>query len=95
MNAHAKVETGTMTSEGIIQIPKAMRDAAGLLPGQPYSVTIDADGHLVIAAAKLGPEEIARRQKQFDETLEAIAGKYSFGKSTDEIMRELRGDDWS
>lgn len=92
MNAHTKVETGTMTSEGQILIPKAMRDAAGLLPGQPYRVTLDEDGRVVISPGTFSPEEIVQRAKQIDAALEAVAGKYSFGKSTDEIMRELRGD---
>ncbi|MFC0204293.1 AbrB/MazE/SpoVT family DNA-binding domain-containing protein [Novosphingobium soli] len=94
MNAHAKVETGMMTSEGQVLIPKAMREACGLLPGQPYSVALDAEGRIVISAATLSPEDVARRKRQIDEALHAVSGKYPFGKSTDEIMRELRGDDW-
>lgn len=95
MNAYAKVETGTMTSEGQVLIPKAMRDSCGLAPGQPYVVAVDGEGRIVISPVVLSEEEIARRRKQIEEALDAVAGKYSFGKSTDEIMRELRGDDWS
>lgn len=93
MNAHSKVETGTMTSEGQVLIPKAIREAAGLRPGQPYRVALAKDGKIVVSPGTFSADEKARRATQIDDALEAVAGKYPFGKSTDEVMRDMRGDD--
>lgn len=94
MNAHSKIETGTMTSKGQILIPKAMRDAAGLLPGHPYKVMINDAGQVVVAPLGFGPEDADERVRRMREGLLAIAGKYPNpdGMSTDQYMRELRGD---
>lgn len=94
MNAHIKIETGTMTSKGQILIPKAMRDAAGLVPGQPYKVAMNEAGQVVVAPLGFGPEDAEERRRRMREGLRSIAGKYPNpdGLSTDEYMRELRGD---
>lgn len=94
MNAPSKIETGTMTSKGQILIPKAMRDAAGLKPGWPYKVSINAGGQIVVAPLGFGPEDAEERVRRMREGLMAIAGKYPNpdGMTTDEYMRELRGD---
>jgi bifunctional DNA-binding transcriptional regulator/antitoxin component of YhaV-PrlF toxin-antitoxin module len=94
MNAPTKIETGTMTSKGQILIPKAMRDAVGLKPGWPYKVTINAEGQVVVAPLGFGPEDSEERVRRMREGLMAIAGKYPNpdGMSTDQYMRELRGD---
>lgn len=94
MNAPTKIETGTMTSKGQILIPKAMRDAVGLKPGWPYKVTINAEGQVVVAPLGFGPEDAEERVRRMREGLMAIAGKYPNpdGMSTDQYMRELRGD---
>ncbi|EXS69302.1 AbrB/MazE/SpoVT family DNA-binding domain-containing protein [Sphingobium sp. Ant17] len=94
MNAPTKIETGTMTSKGQILIPKAMRDAVGLKPGWPYKVAINAEGQVVVAPLGFGPEDSEERVRRMREGLMAIAGKYPNpdGMSTDQYMRELRGD---
>ncbi|HEY0133926.1 MAG TPA: AbrB/MazE/SpoVT family DNA-binding domain-containing protein [Nannocystis sp.] len=92
MNAFAKVETGTMTSKGQVLIPKAMRDAAGLVPGRPLKVMLDEAGKVVLAPIGYGPEDAEERVRLVRAGLEAIAGKYRDGRGTDAIMRELRGD---
>lgn len=92
MNAIGKIDTGTMTSKGQILIPKAIRDAAGLVPGQPYKVSIDEDGRVIVAPLGDGPEDFEMRRKIQEKAIEAIAGRFSFGGSTDEVMRDLRGD---
>ena len=94
MNAPSKIETGTMTSKGQILIPKAMRDAAGLVPGQPYKVAVNEAGQVVVAPLGFSPEEAAERSRRIREGLLAIAGKYPNpeGMTTDEYMRVLRGD---
>ena len=94
MNAQSKIDTGTMTSKGQILIPKSMRDAAGLVPGQPYKVMVNEAGQVVVAPLGFGPEDAAERGRRIRAGLLAIAGKYPNpdGMSTDEYMRELRGD---
>ena len=94
MNAPAKIESGMMTSKGQILIPKAMRDAAGLAPGRPYKVMLNEAGEIVVAPLGFGPEDAAERVRRMRDGILAIAGKYPNpgGMSTDEYMRELRGD---
>lgn len=94
MNAQTKIETGTMTSKGQVLIPKAMRDAVGLVPGQPYKVAMNEEGQVIVSPLGFGPEDAAERCRRMREGLRAIAGKYPNpdGLSTDEYMRELRGD---
>jgi AbrB family looped-hinge helix DNA binding protein len=92
MNAIGKFETGTMTSKGQVLIPKAIREAAGLLPGQPYKVALDQDGRVIVAPVADRPEDIERRRKAQAKAIDAIAGRFTFGGSTDDVMRELRGD---
>lgn len=92
MNAPAKVETGTMTSKGQVLIPKAIRDAAGLVPGRAYKVMLDEGGRVTVAPIGDGPEDAELRVQRMREGLKAISGKFSTGRGTDAIMRELRGD---
>lgn len=93
MNAPVKIETGTMTSKGQVLIPKAMREAAGLLPGRPYKVAVTDEGKITIAPLGFGPEDAAERGRRMRAGVLAIAGKYPNpdGMSTDAYMRELRG----
>lgn len=81
-----------MTSKGQVLIPKAMRDAVGLVPGQPYKVVFDEDGKLVVAPLGFGPEDAQERVRRLREAVLAVAGKYATGQSTDDYMREIRGD---
>jgi len=92
MNAPSKVETGTMTINGEVAIPKAMRDATGLVPGHPYRVSINEAGQIVVAPLGFSQEEGAERARRMRKGLLAIAGKYPNGQATDEYMREIRGD---
>ena len=92
MNAPIRIETGTMTSKGQILIPKAIRDAAGLLPGQPYKVALDAEGRVTVAALGDGPADVERRQQAQAKAIDALAGRLAVGGPTDQVMRDLRGD---
>lgn len=92
MNAHIKVETGTMTSKGQVLIPKAIRDAAGLVPGAPIKVLLNEHGQAVVTPIGEGPEDAEERARRMREGLLAIAGKYRTGQNTDDYMREIRGD---
>ncbi|MDB5584589.1 MAG: antidote-toxin recognition MazE family protein [Bradyrhizobium sp.] len=92
MNMPEKIEGGTMTSKGQVLIPKAIRDAVGLVPGKPVTVRLNENGEAVVAPVGMGPEDGLERRRRMREGLLSIAGKYATGRTTDEIMRELRGD---
>ncbi len=85
-----------MTSKGQVLIPKVLRDRIGLRPGKPVSVAINDRGQVVV----LTPEEARRRSETTEQRRDriraailSIEGKYDFGGgSTDDIMRDLRGD---
>lgn len=99
MNAHTQITDVVdvnMTSKGQVLIPKAIRDRIGLRPGRPVVVGINDRDQVVV----LTPEEARRRIETVEErrarirdAVKAIEGKYDFGGgTTDEIMRDLRGD---
>ncbi len=92
MNASTRIETGMMTSKGQILIPKAIRNAAGLLPGQPYKVSLDSDGRVTVAPLGDGPADVEMRRQAQAKAIDLLAGRFFFGGSTDEVMRELRGN---
>lgn len=92
MNALFKPETGRMTSKGQVLIPKAAREAAGLKPNAPYKVTVNDQNQVVIAPLGYGPEDAEERVRRMREGLKMLSGTGKDGRSTDEIMRELRGD---
>ena len=96
MNAHTKIEHETivnMTSKGQVLIPKELRDRHGMKPGEPVRVGENDRGETVILPATKGMNEtLEQRRLRIRTALEALRGKYSVGMTTDEYMRELRGD---
>jgi AbrB family looped-hinge helix DNA binding protein len=98
MNAHSKIEQETlvnMTSKGQVLIPKALRDRAGLKAGEPVRVGTNDRGETVILPVEgAAPETPEQRRARVLAAIDAIAGKYPTpnGMTTDEYMRELRGD---
>ena len=96
MNAHSKIEHETlvnMTSKGQVLIPKALRDRNGLVPNGPVRVGINDRGETVVLPPVPQPAETPEQRKaRIRAGLEALRGKYPSGRSTDEIMRDLRGD---
>ncbi len=92
MNAHTKVETGRMTSKGQVLLPKAVRDAIGLKPNGPYKVMVNDQNQAVIAPIGYGPEDAEERARRVHEGLKLLSGSGKSGLTTDEIMRDLRGD---
>ena len=70
----------TVTKEGKVTIPKAIRDRLGLKPGSRVSFNVSADGGVV-----LQPVEGDR----FDR----MVGTLKTDMTTEEIMALLRGDD--
>ncbi|HEY0327834.1 MAG TPA: AbrB/MazE/SpoVT family DNA-binding domain-containing protein [Rhodopseudomonas sp.] len=75
----------TVTTKGQITLPKKVRDAAGIKPGDKVEVRNTASGGIFIG--KSGSEA------EYLKKLQAIAKRYPIrGGTTDEIMLELRGD---
>ncbi len=75
----------TMTVKGQVTIPRKVRDAAGIKPGDTVEVRATASGGIYIG--KPGTQSNYRKK------LLAVARKYPIrGETTDEIMLELRGD---
>lgn len=85
-----------MTSKGQVLIPKVIRDRLGLRPGKPVVVAVNDRDQVVV----LTPEEARRRTETREQrreriraAIDSVAGKYDFGGgTTEEIMRDLRGD---
>ena len=77
--------TTTITIKGQVTLPKSVRDAVGLKPGDKVDVRATASGGVYIQ--KPGKQSAYRKK------LEAISKRRLIkGRSTDEIMKELRGD---
>jgi len=76
----------TVTVKGQVTLPKKVREAAGIKPGDTVEVRATASGGVYI--------EKAGAKDDYKERLHALArlGLIKDGNSTDEIMRELRGD---
>jgi AbrB family looped-hinge helix DNA binding protein len=75
----------TVTAKGQVTIPKNVRDAAGLKPGDRVEVRAQAGGAYI---EKVGAKD------DYKARLYALGKKHLIrdGKTTDEIMTELRGD---
>jgi len=69
----------TVSEKGQVTIPKALRDRLGIRPGQVLDFR-EEKGRLV--ATKRNPKD----------PFQKLYGILKLGKTTDELMRELRGD---
>jgi antitoxin PrlF len=69
-----------LSEKGQVTIPKAIRDRLGLRPGQVLNFEADAEGRLIATKAPVRS------------VVDAVYGILHFDASTDDIMRELRGD---
>ena len=69
----------TVAERGQITLPKAVRDALGLTKGTLLKVELDG-GRIIL-------------RKNVDDAISRARGRFKLppGKSTDDIMRELRG----
>lgn len=97
MNAHTRIEHETlvnMTSKGQVLIPKALRDRNGLVPNGQVRVGLNDRGETVVLPANpVGGETREQRKARIRAALEKATGIIDLdGMSTDEYMRDLRGD---
>ena len=96
MNALTPIEHETlvnMTSKGQVLIPKVLREKNGLVPGGPVRVGTNDRGETVILPARSRDAETPeQRRSRIEAALKSLSGKYSTGRGTDAIMREIRGD---
>ena len=75
----------TITVKGQVTLPKKVRDAAGLKPGDAVEVRATASGGVYIEKAGVRPT--------YRERLEALAKRRLIrGMSTDEFMEFSRGE---
>jgi antitoxin PrlF len=75
----------TVTVKGQVTLPKKVRDAAGIRPGDKVDVRATASGGVYI--------EKPGADRAYLKKLQRLAGRRLIrGATTDEIMIELRGD---
>lgn len=76
----------TMTVKGQVTIPKKVRDALRLAPGDSVDFDVNREGQVVVL--KAGGRQTRRRDR-----FEAARGKAQVKWRTDELMALLRGAD--
>lgn len=79
----------TMTVKGQVTIPKAVREAAGLRPGDKVSVTLAPDGTVSIGRATKSREESYRERVEAVRREAPLRGIIT----AEELMRLTRSDD--
>ena len=75
----------TVTVKGQVTLPKSVREAVGIKPGDRVEVRATASGGVIIE--KAGARDDYRKR-----LYELARRKPIRGITTDEMMRELRGD---
>ena len=81
----------TLTSKGQVTIPKRVRDAVGLKPGDDVDFFVGDSGEVVLRRA--GTESV--RPTPDPDRFEKVRGSADFKwPSTDEYMKFIRGDDY-
>jgi antitoxin PrlF len=86
--------TTNMTSKGQVLIPKDVRDAIGLVPGQPVDVGINDRGEAVVTPGHQASSQTPdQRRARFMGALAKARSVHGTGRPTAEIVRDLRGDE--
>ena len=84
-----------LTVKGQVTIPKDVRDALGLKPGDAVEFGREGDRAFLRKAA-MSPEERSARYEAALANIQRVREQfrpYHDGRTTDEIMRDLRGDE--
>jgi len=82
-----------LTVKGQVTIPKDVREALGLKPGEPVEIEWRGGDEAVIRKPRIDREaEIARIRAEIEAAVQGFASLRT-GRTTDEIMREIRGDE--
>ena len=79
-----------LTIKSQVTIPKAIREHLGVVPGGEIDYEPLPDGSVRVVACKPNA-----RNEEFARVLAKWRGTGTSGMTTDEIMRETRGDDWN
>ncbi len=84
----------TVTVKGQVTLPKAVREAAGIRPGDRVNVRVRPEGGVVVEREPAPDAEAAYRLRLEDIVRRSPMKDGPFGtRSTDEIMSLLRGED--
>ncbi len=74
-------------------VPKDVRDELGVKPGDLVRFERDPDGRITLAKGdEPATETLEQRRVRIRAALKAATGIIDLGMSTDEFMREIRGD---
>jgi AbrB family looped-hinge helix DNA binding protein len=77
-----------VTVKGQVTIPKSVREAAGIRPGDTVEFTVDAAGRVLLQ------HEASDRRRRLQEVLDRIRRDPPIrGMSADEIMAMTRGEE--
>ncbi|NUJ78502.1 AbrB/MazE/SpoVT family DNA-binding domain-containing protein [Methylocystis sp. FS] len=86
-----------VTIKGQVTLPKAVREAAGIRPGDRVNVRARPEGGVLVErsdAAQADPAALKAARSKIERALAALDRKgVKFRTTTDEWMRLLRGDD--
>ena len=84
----------TVTVKGQVTLPKAAREAAGIRPGDRVTVRLRPEGGVIVEREATQAEEAAYRKRAEDlaRRRPLLDGPFA-GKTSDAIMRLLRGED--
>jgi AbrB family looped-hinge helix DNA binding protein len=80
----------TITVKGQVTIPKKVRDALGLKPGDPVDFVVDDRGEVVVKRAGVLPDSTSEPDA-FDRLVGSSDFKWG---STAAYMKFIRGDDY-
>ena len=82
-----------VTIKGQVTIPTAVRERAGLRPGDRVEVTNDQTGKVVLNRVDGQEADAAERQRRRDDMLariDRLAGVDRTGEATDDFMARIR-----
>jgi antitoxin PrlF len=78
-----------VTVKGQVTLPKAIREAAGIRPGDRVNVRVRPEGGVIVEA-----EAAVKSAEAYAKGLKDMSRRRPFrGFSTEEVMRMTRGDD--